>query len=80
MSSRESRSSWEVSGLGSSSWSVMVVPRGVAAAGGSVFFGQVRSEEHGEEGRRGFGLSDLLEEDDLDLFGVFEDGYLRGAG
>ena len=54
---------------------MMVVPRGVAAAGGTVFFGQVRPEEHCEEGRRGFGLSDLLEEDDLDLFGVFEDGY-----
>ena len=56
---------------------MMVVPRGVAAASGAVFFGQVRSEEHCEEGRRGFGLSDLLEEDDLDFLGVFEDGYFE---
>ena len=56
---------------------MMVVPRGAVAAGGTVFFGQVRSEEHCEEGRRGFGLSDLLDEDDLDLFGVFEDGYFE---
>ena len=56
---------------------VMVVPRGAVAAGGAVFFGQVRSEEHGKEGRRGFRLSDLLEEDDFDFLGVFEDGYFE---
>ena len=55
----------------------LAVARGAVAAGGAVFFRQVRSEEHCEEGRRGFGLPDLLEEDDLDLFGVFEDGYFE---
>ena len=77
MSSRESRSSLEVSGLGSSSWSHWPLRGALVAAGGAVFFGQVRSEEHCEEGRRGFGLSDLLDEDDLDLLGVFEDGYFE---
>ena len=44
---------------------------------GAVFFGHLGSEEHGEECRRGVGLSRALEEQDIDLFGVFEDGYFE---
>ena len=55
----------------------VAVARGALAAGGAVFFGEVRSEEHCEERGGGFGLSHLFEEEDLDFFGVFEDGYLE---
>ena len=56
---------------------MMAVSRGGNAPGGAVFFGHLRAGEHHEEGRRAVGLSGVLEEYEVDLLGVFEDGQLE---